>query len=125
MPMRGCTAIIIGLAAALNLTACSDERTAPPPSAEDVQRATGLLPTDARLADLYRQSCRACHTIAGSGAPLTGHREAWDVRWEKGAEALRSSTIRGLNGMPAGGQCFACTVRDYDELIRFMAGRSG
>jgi cytochrome c5 len=124
MRMRGSTAIIIGLAAAVNL-ACSNDAAAPAATADDVERATAVIPGDARLADLYRQSCRACHTIAGSGAPLTGHREAWDVRWKKGADALRSNTIRGLNGMPAGGQCFACTVQDYDALIRFMAGRTG
>ncbi len=62
------------------------------------------------------------HTGAG-GAPLTGDRQAWDSRWTKGQETLRASTVRGLNGMPPGGQCFACTPADYDALIRFMAGR--
>jgi cytochrome c5 len=95
------------------------------PAPGATERAAAATPPDARIADLYRQSCRACHAVAGSGAPLTGEREAWDERWKKGAEALRSSTIRGLNGMPAGGQCFACTPQDYDALIRFMAGRDG
>jgi cytochrome c5 len=37
--------------------------------------------------------------------------------------ALRASTISGLNGMPAGGQCFGCSAQDYEALITFMAGR--
>ena len=115
----------IGALAALAfvLSGCARESDARAPTQSDVDRAVAATPSDARIADLYRQSCRACHTVAGSGAPLTGDREVWAVRWEKGIEALRSSTIRGLNGMPPGGQCFACTPQDYDALIRFMAGR--
>lgn len=82
-----------------------------------------LEPSDERLAALYRQSCKACHAISAAGAPLTGDRFSWNSRWEKGMETLRTSTITGLNGMPAGGQCFACTVPDYEALITFMAGR--
>lgn len=105
------------------IAGCTRQSATATPTQTDIDRAATAAPSDARLADLYRQSCRACHSTAAAGAPLAGHREAWDERWEKGADALRSSTIRGLNGMPPGGQCFACTPQDYDALIRFMAGR--
>jgi cytochrome c5 len=115
----------VGVAAlAALLGGCAGESDATVPSADAIEQAGTATPADPRIADLYRQSCRACHTVPGSGAPLTGDRRAWDQRWEKGADALRSSTIRGLNGMPAGGQCFACTPQDYDALIRFLAGRN-
>ncbi|MGH8178920.1 MAG: c-type cytochrome [Steroidobacter sp.] len=110
--------------ACLSLWACGQESVLPATDVDVEQRARELEPADPHLAELYRQSCRACHTVAGSGAPLTGHRAAWDERWRKGLDALRSNTIRGLNGMPAGGQCFACSAQDYDGLIEFMAGRT-
>ncbi len=102
---------------------CSRETAAPAPSPEVVARAQTLKPADSRLDKLYQQSCRTCHTTGAGGAPLTGDRTTWDSRWSRGIDTLRSSTLRGLNGMPPGGQCFACTPHDYDALIRFMAGR--
>lgn len=85
-------------------------------------RAVTLTPADPRLADLYQHACRACHVVATSGAPLTGDRDAWQVRLNKGMPVLVVSAIAGLNGMPAGGQCVRCTADDYQLLIRFMAG---
>jgi cytochrome c5 len=81
-----------------------------------------MTPSDARLAGLYGQSCKQCHTLADSGAPLAGDRKAWEPRWAKGMPALLHSTVGGLGGMPAGGQCFACSTGDLEALIRFMAG---
>jgi cytochrome c5 len=104
------------------LAACGPKPPAPP-TKEALERAAALAPSDSRLAALYVQSCRACHSVAAAGAPLTGDRASWDPRWSKGMTALRASTIGGLNGMPAGGQCFGCSVQDYEALIRFMAGR--
>jgi cytochrome c5 len=117
-------ALIACGALALLLSGCTRNSEATAPSQDAIGHAAAATPSDPHLAELYRQSCRACHAVPGSGAPLTGDRNAWDARWEKGAEALRSSAISGMNGMPAGGQCFACTPQDYDALIRFMAGRT-
>ena len=119
----GLRALLASAALVTVLNGCTRDSDATTPSQSEIERAAAATPADPRLAELYRQSCRACHAVPGSGAPLTGDRDAWDKREEKGAEALRSSTIRGLNGMPPGGQCFACTPQDYDALIRFMAGR--
>ncbi len=91
--------------------------------AEALVRAQAMEPKDARLAALYGQSCKACHAVPDTGAPLTGDRAAWDSRWAKGLPALVQSAVGGLNGMPAGGQCFACTPADFESLIRFLAGR--
>jgi cytochrome c5 len=110
------------LAALMMIAACSP---APPvrSAAETVEHALTLTPSDPRLAELYEQSCKTCHTVVDTGAPLTGDRVAWTARWKKGAPALLSSTVGGLGGMPAGGQCFSCTPEDYEALIRFMADR--
>jgi cytochrome c5 len=98
-------------------------RTAPADRAVLAARAATLAPADARLADLYLHSCRACHTVAAAGAPLTGDRDGWRDRWRKGLPALVASAVQGRNGMPAGGQCARCTAADYESLITFMAAQ--
>lgn len=112
-------ALILSLA--LASAACGNAPTAP--DAPAVARAAALQPGDARLALLYAQSCQGCHAQGAAGAPLTGFHGQWDARWRKGMPALLNSTVSGLNGMPAGGQCFSCTREDYEALIGFMAGR--
>jgi cytochrome c5 len=112
--------VTASLVALLALAACARE---PAPDRDALAAQAALrVPADARLADLYVHSCRACHTVAASGAPLTGDRDGWRVRWQKGLPALVASAVQGLNGMPAGGQCVRCTAGDYAALIRFMAG---
>jgi cytochrome c5 len=96
---------------------------APVDRAELARRAQSATPADARLAGLYGQSCKACHTATDSGAPLTGDADGWGPRWSKGLPALLKSTVAGVGGMPPGGQCFGCSAADYEALIRFMAGR--
>ena len=94
----------------------------PPPSpAAIAARAAALRPPDAHLAELYERSCKACHAEPRANAPLTGDRAAWQPRLAKGKAALLQSVLVGANGMPAGGQCFACTPQDYEALIAFMA----
>jgi cytochrome c5 len=101
------------------LTACNR---APAPSPEAMAaRAATLTPRDARLAELYEHSCKACHAEPRAKAPLAGDRTAWQPRIAKGRDALIQSVLAGINGMPAGGQCFSCTPADYDALIAFMA----
>ncbi|MDX2275308.1 MAG: c-type cytochrome [Hyphomonadaceae bacterium] len=115
--MRAFLAIVV-----LALCACGAPA-APEAPAAILARAVAASPQDARLAELYDGACRACHAQADTGAPLALDRAAWDGRWSKGEQTLLDHTISGFNGMPAGGQCFACTADDYRALIRFMAGR--
>lgn len=112
-------AALIGLLAA----GCSRPHHAPVETdpAKIAARALAMQPADPKLAGLYSTSCRACHGTPGSGAPLAGDHGAWDARWDKGLPALMQSIVSGKNGMPAGGQCFACTPDDYKALVRFMA----
>ncbi len=113
----------IALLFASLLAAGCNSKQASAPDANAVERAATLAPADARLASMYAQSCKACHAIQGSLAPLAGDRSAWDERWQKGMPALLQSVVVGLNGMPPGGQCFACSSADHEALIRFMAAQ--
>lgn len=110
-------ALMTGLA--LSLAACGAEpEKAIPLTAE---QSAALKPKNIRLAGLYEQSCKACHTVKDTGAPLTGDRTQWEPRWQKGMPVLVKSAVAGVGGMPAGGQCFSCTPQDFEALIRFMA----
>ncbi|MQP67494.1 cytochrome c5 family protein [Niveispirillum sp. SYP-B3756] len=94
------------------------ERTAPVPDAATI---AALRPDNPHLSEIYATACMACHTMPDSGAPQTGMVSQWQPRLAKGMPTLLQNVVQGLNGMPAGGQCFACTTADYEALIRFMS----
>ena len=104
-------------AAGLALCACAPQAKPMTP-----EQSAALTPSDARLAGLYETSCKTCHTIQASGAPLTGDTAAWSPRLKQGTPTLVAHTVQGFKAMPAGGQCAGCTVADYEALIRFMSG---
>jgi cytochrome c5 len=110
------------LASVFALSACSAGEV--PPKPLTAEQSAALSPADARLASLYAGSCKSCHTVKDSQAPLTGDRTLWDARWAKGADALLTSALQGKGKMPAGGQCFECSPADLTKLIMFMAGRA-
>ena len=123
MPVDGSFRVLVASAGVALLAACGGP---PPPSpAQIAARAATLRPADAHLAELYDRSCKACHSEPRANAPLTGDRTAWKPRLAKGRPALVQSVLVGINGMPAGGQCFTCTPRDYEALIHFMADEDG
>ena len=117
--MRRPRALAVALVLVAGLMACS-RPTLPAPTAE---QALLLKPADPRVATLYEQSCKACHAVPGTGAPLVEDRKAWDPRWKQGQAVLLDHAIQGFRSMPAGGQCAACNPNDFNALIRFMAGR--
>ncbi|MFA7262975.1 MAG: c-type cytochrome [Caulobacter sp.] len=110
-------AICISLGLAALLAACD----AAPKPAPTPEQAALLRPADPRLSELYETSCKACHTIADSGAPMIHDAAAWAPRWKQGLPVLIDHSIQGFNAMPAGGQCATCTPADLEALIRFMA----
>ena len=84
-----------------------------------------LAPADPRLAELYAGSCKACHVVADSGAPLVHDARAWAPRWKQGEAVLLDHVVQGYKAMPAMGQCASCTPDDFKALTRFMAGQEG
>ena len=77
-----------------------------------------LRPAEPALAEIYGRSCRSCHTIAATGAPLTGDAEAWRVRMEKGMPVLVDNVVNGFGGMPPFGMCMECDGDQFEALIR-------
>lgn len=92
------------------------------PDSTPAATATPADPTDPKLARLYAQTCKSCHTRPASGAPQTGDRAAWQPRAASGMSVLLERTINGYKGMPPLGSCMDCNEREFEALIRFMAG---
>ncbi|MFK7977242.1 MAG: cytochrome c5 family protein [Halioglobus sp.] len=80
-----------------------------------------LSPQNAEIASIYNRSCRSCHTVGGTGAPLTGDVAAWEPRMAKGMDVLVNSVVEGFGGMPPFGFCMDCDVEQFEALITFMA----
>ena len=80
-----------------------------------------LQPQDEALAAIYQRSCASCHTVAATGAPLTGDRAAWEPRMAKGMDTLVDNVVNGFGGMPPFGLCMDCDVAQFEALINFMA----
>lgn len=80
-----------------------------------------LTPADEKIAGLYNRSCRSCHTISGSGAPLTGDTIDWQPRMAKGMDVLVENVVNGFGGMPPFGLCMDCDAQQIEALILFMA----
>ena len=114
--MKSLFRLSIALCLAATLAACDSRKPAPTP-----EEALRLAPADPHLAQLYAHSCKACHAVPGTGAPLVHDHAAWDPRWAKGEDVLLSHAVTGFQAMPAGGQCAACTPEDFRKLIRFLA----
>ena len=117
-----CKTCLIGLLPAVAMSlllGCGDGRgPSAPPAAEAASRL--LQPQDAALAAIYQRSCASCHTVAATGAPLTGDTAAWAPRMDKGMAVLVDNVVNGYAGMPPFGLCMDCDVGQFEALIQFM-----
>lgn len=86
-----------------------------------VVQSKQFVPRDTDLAAVYNRSCRSCHTVAATGAPLTGDTLAWAPRMDKGMTVLVDNVVNGYGGMPPLGLCMDCDVDQFEALIHFMA----
>ena len=107
------------LAIAIALPGCGKPTSIGSPELEAASRQ--LVPQDSDIAAIYNRSCRSCHTVAATSAPLTGDAIAWAPRMEKGMDALVASVRNGLGAMPPGGLCNSCSDEDYAALITYMS----
>ena len=110
-------AVLVALG--MTVLAGCGEGPAAPPAAEQASRA--LQPQDAALAAIYQRSCASCHTVAATGAPLTGDSATWSPRMDKGMDALVDNVVNGFGGMPPFGLCMDCDAAQFEALIQFMA----
>ena len=99
------------------LTGCepTEQKTFDPALASQIQ------PHDPQLSAIYDRSCKTCHTLEATGAPLTGDSHGWQARMDKGMDTLLDSVINGSGGMPPFGMCMDCDVEEFEALIAFMA----
>lgn len=121
--MQSYSKFVFGALALLLVTACGDQAGSGAGGAENASRQ--WLPADPALAEVYGRSCRSCHTIAATGAPLTGDTEAWRPRMEKGINVLVDNVVSGYGGMPPFGLCMDCDADQFEALTRFMAAPDG
>jgi len=112
-------AIFSTLALSAFLTGCVEEPSSDDRAAEATSRT--LRPSDTAIAKIYDRSCRNCHTIAATGAPLTGDSIQWATRLDKGMETLIDNVVSGVGTMPPFGMCMDCQLEEFKALILFMA----
>ena len=81
--------------------------------------ASGL--SGARDAEtIYQTFCVACHATGISESPILGNAEQWQARVAKGADALYTSSINGLNVMPPRGTCVDCSDDEMRAVVDYM-----
>ncbi|MDM4769351.1 cytochrome c5 family protein [Solimonas sp. SE-A11] len=102
----------------LLLAACGRTETPAAP----VAAASAPVAASAELQALYDRSCRSCHAVPGTGAPLTGDAKAWAPRVAQGIDTLLDHTINGFQSMPPMGACMDCSEEQFEELIELMSG---
>jgi cytochrome c5 len=116
-----CSSIVVAsavVALAVLIQGCG-EGPAPPAAAQAHSRT--LQPQEKAIAAIYQRSCASCHTVAATGAPLTGDLAAWTPRMAKGMDTLVDNVVNGFGGMPPFGLCMDCDVAQFEALINFMA----
>lgn len=76
-------------------------------------------------AQVYQNTCFACHGTGAAHAPEVGDVIEWEIRLEKGLDTLVQNTISGLNGiMPARGLCVDCSDEDLRAVVEYMLEES-
>ena len=117
--------VAASLLLAIAIAGCgkSSPPTEPEGKTTGVPAANAPGPADPNLAKLYNQTCKACHTNPGTGAPQAGDANAWQPRVAQGMPTLLQHAINGYKGMPPMGSCMDCSETDFEALIKFMAGQ--
>lgn len=110
--------LLLGLLAACGKT----EPAAPAAVAPATTAAPAAVAASPALQATYDSSCKTCHGVAGTGAPMTGDKAAWQPRVAKGIDTLLDHSIGGFNAMPPMGMCPQCSEDQFVALIEFMSG---
>lgn len=91
------------------------------PQTDTKQSKANAVPLSKELGAIYQRSCKNCHEVAATGAPLTGDIERWNEILEKGMANVLDRALSGYQGMPAFGQCFECSPEQIEALITYMS----
>lgn len=78
-------------------------------------------------ADVYSQTCSACHDTGAAGAPIVGENDAWAPRAEQGIDTLLDHAINGFGGgaMPPRGGNPNLSDEEVEATVRLMLEESG
>ena len=97
----------------------------PFPSMADTASPLLLAAQDFDAAQTYQQNCFACHGTGAAHAPVVGDTVEWEIRLEKGLDALVQNAINGLNGiMPPRGLCVNCSDQELRAIVQYMLDNS-
>lgn len=116
--LKSVSCAILALLAITLSSACTNTSG---PSEKIIEYARSATPEDPETAEIYQRSCMACHGNGTSDAPLTGDKNAWQPRMEKGMDTLLDNVVSGMGGMPPYGLCMDCNAAEFQALITFMA----
>jgi len=82
---------------------------------------SSAIAADDYTVELYDTYCKACHSISGTGAPVSFLAEEWRERATKGLNTLVDNAVNGIGNMPAQGLCQECSYDDFEDLINYMS----
>jgi cytochrome c5 len=121
MEIKSINRIYMAASLCVLLVACGSDKPNEQDKAALAAQAKILTPADEALASVYDRSCKTCHAVAGTGAPLTGDTAGWQPRMDQGMDVLVDHVVTGFGGMPPFGFCMDCDAEQIEALIRFMA----
>ncbi len=88
-------------------------------STDDTNVAANDTGASKSAEELYT-GCAACHDSGVLNAPKLGDNAGWGPRVVKGADALYSSAINGIGGMPAKGGRADYSDDDIKKVVDYM-----
>lgn len=76
-------------------------------------------------AQVYQQTCAACHATGVAKAPRYGDRAAWKPLIAEGQHVLTAHAWVGVRGMPARGGRSDLSLEDFSRATAYMARAAG
>ena len=74
---------------------------------------------------VYDKVCAACHAAGTLGAPKTGDKAQWELRFAQGLDTLVTHATNGIRAMPAKGGDPSLTEANIKDSIAYMLGETG
>ncbi len=106
--------LLLTLMLSLAISACTSQT-------EDSSLPPNPITISTELSEIYQRSCKNCHEVQATGAPLTGDKKRWNTILEKGMATVLDRAMNGYLGMPPFGQCFECSPEQIESLITYMS----